>query len=64
MRTPIFCIAVCALITAVAILAGSPLVRSTSLQAVEAATTGSAMSSTEMTTKDDKSLPVQQWDAF
>jgi hypothetical protein len=64
MRKPIFCIGVCALIAAVAIFAGSSLVRYPSPLAVEAATAGSAMLSTEMTAKDDKPLPVEQWDAF
>ena len=64
MREPIISIAVCALVAAAAIFAGSSHLRYPSLVAVEAATTGSAMSSTEMTNKYDKPLPVEQWDAF
>ena len=64
MSKQIFCIGVCALITAAAIFAGSSLGRPRSLPVVEAATTGSAVSVAEMTVKDDRPLPVEQWDAF
>lgn len=63
MREPIICIAVCALVAAAVIFAGSSHLRYPSFAAVEAATTGSAMSSTEMTIKDGRALPVEQWDA-
>jgi hypothetical protein len=63
MREPIISIVACALVAAVAIFAGASQLRYPSLVAGEAATTGSAMSSTEMTIKDDRQLPVEQWDA-
>lgn len=64
MTKPTYFIGAYALVAAAAIVVGASLLRHQSLVVVEAATTGSAMQSTEMTINNDKPLRVEQWDAF
>ena len=63
MRNPINFIGACALVAVVAISVWSAIVWFP-LPVVQAATTGSAVSSVEITVKDDRPLPVEQWDAY
>ena len=63
MRKQIYFIVACVLVAG-AHFVGSSLARHPSPAVVEAATTGSATPTTEMTIKYDRPLPVEHWDAY